>query len=307
MVTPMARIMAVINVLSLLCACNHTTQSSLDTTAIEEALNQQIASVETLLNNMQRRIDALLNSKTAPAPIYSPNCYQQQNGEFLTDHQHCAETNFFVPNHHTITPDLLRYLILTEHLEDVFRNNRNTVPGIGWQYVLDFKHGAMRVYPWTNPQLITAADLEWNKFQFYLQAKGNHDANLVQCTKRVGNDTGGLGKIVICTKTIVHKDRPYGLVGIDLTINPLFDGVRRHLGHDARHFGFIIYNGAEVVKPLFLDDYKNANITLADFSVEGHGKAYILHGERFTTRLRDLQIKHFDFRLLELTRAKDKK
>lgn len=266
---------------------------------IEQSLNAKINEVEKILRKSRSEVFNILRNNKSIKPIYDENVYSRAKGDFLTDRYHMYDTNYFVPGKPSVDGSLKEYLQISEHFEKIFKNNKRTQPDLGWQYVLNYEHKAMRVYPWTNPSTLTKKDIEWDNFLFYNMTIKNKDKNKILCTETFSFDVGGLGKITSCTLPIVFNGKDYGLIGIDVVCNNSFRSVRSLLGNNLSKFAFIVNkNKVEILKPNFVDYLYKKPINLDDFSYATSLKIWKLNDLKFRAIYRKLNVQYQNLELM---------
>lgn len=270
---------------------------------IEKVMNAKMKKVEEMLTRSRAEVLAILKKQGSLKPLYDDKHYSGQKGVYLTDHNHTNDTNYFVPGRYPITGAFKKYLQVSEHFEKIFKKNKKLEPDLGWQYVLNYEHAAMRVYPWANPNVVSKQDIEWENLGFYQITKENKDKNTVKCTD-AGADAVGLGTITSCTLPIVFEGKDYGIIGLDVVFKSFFSEVRKLLGNTLDHFAFIVQSKEnEVIKPAFVDYIFKNPVSLRDFNFDKVNKIWEFNNIRFKAEYKKISIKFHDFELLVMNRS----
>lgn len=275
--------------------------SEINKTKIEYIITAKLDKIETLLLKSREQLLNILNNQSQMKPKYKFTIYSGENGKSFSDHYYHGKSNFFISYRKPINSYVKNFIQLSENFESIFENNKALFPHLGWQYVVEYQSGAMRFYPWFDPDNIMGRDIDWSKMEFYRMTKENKIKDKMLCTKP-GMDIGGLGYITTCTIPIIIKNKEYGLYGVDISVSDYFLEVQEYLGNNVESFTFIVQKDKNeiLLKPLFYNFIFKDILTLQDLNKDKN--YYKINNKLYEGIFENLNIQYVDFQLLHLRR-----
>lgn len=279
-------------------------QNGMPEQEIDMILEQKFKAVENALKNSRSQIVAILENAGSLKPIYSYDIYTKKEGGTFSDHVHYSKSNFFISASTQMNGYLKKFIQTSEHFENIFENNKQALPNIGWQYVIEYKFNGMRFYPWFDADNIMGTEIDWDKFQFYTLAKNNKNYEIMTCSDP-SLDVGGLGYVMTCALPIRLHDSDYGLIGVDLSVSSYFEDICKDLGDNLDSFSYIAFKEKDLIllKPLFHNLLLKNVMNLQDLGLSASSDHAKILNDDFNVKFVNFKSNYSKFQLMQVRRV----
>jgi hypothetical protein len=271
---------------------------------IESVLTAKLEAVRKVLLETRDTYIKILNSDSIK-PVYDFSIYEKNKPEdVFTDHNHVSKSVFYISHKTIITKDIINFIKKTEHLEDLFANNLEMLPDLGWQFIYEYQNRSMRLYPWFNAQNIMGNDINWDEVEIINKGRGIKSINDMVCSSPT-MDFAGLGVIVTCAVPIFSNNKLYGLVGSDIQINETFESSNQYLGNSLNEFSFIVSakRGLILLKPIYYEYFFNNTSSIKDLDCNDKKHICRLNNQDYTYNFIEIRSKYLkQIRLMNLTK-----